>query len=90
MPPPLDPLQVGILVRRLEGFQFRRPQSGLRIGGVQYNSIIRRLFQDLRRDVGSSPGSTLRLLAASFSAHAVAPDPAGSRSWLQAATSAWR
>ena len=54
MPPPLDPLQVGILIRRLEGpSSIRRadPEAVCEMGGVQYNSIIRGLFQDLRRHV---------------------------------------
>jgi len=54
MPTPLNPLQVGILVRRLDGSDSMRradPEAVCEMGGVQYNSIIRGLFQDLRRHV---------------------------------------
>ena len=60
MPPPLNPLQVGILVRRLEGpSSLRRadPEAVCEAGGVQYNSIIRGLFCDLRRHVERAWGA---------------------------------
>ena len=50
-PPPLDPVQVGILISRLKGSRSLRradPEICER-GGVQYNSVIRGLFRDLRR-----------------------------------------
>lgn len=51
-PPPLDPLQVRILISRLEGASSVRladPEAVCESGGVQYNSAIRGLFGDLRR-----------------------------------------
>lgn len=51
-PPPLDPLQVRILVGRLAGVRSLRgadPQAVCESGGVQYNSDIRSLFRDLGR-----------------------------------------
>jgi integrase len=51
-PPPLTPLQVRILVNRLEGvgsFRHADPEAICERGGVQYNSVIRSLFRDLRR-----------------------------------------
>lgn len=51
-PPPLDPMQVRILVRRLVGAGSVRdadPEAVCERGGVQYNSAIRALFRDLRR-----------------------------------------
>jgi integrase len=52
MPPPLDPRQVLIIVRRLGSAVSLRRADGAAIcesGGVQYNSIIRGLFRDLQR-----------------------------------------
>lgn len=54
MPPPLDPVQIGILIKRLEGAgSIRRvePAAVCETGGLQYNSIIRGIFRDLRRHV---------------------------------------
>jgi integrase len=51
-PPPLDPLQVRILISRLEGTPSVRradPETVCESGGVQYNSEIKGLFRDLRR-----------------------------------------
>jgi integrase len=51
-PPPLDPLQVRILISRLAGASSVRhsvPEEVCESGGVQYNSDIRSLFRDLRR-----------------------------------------
>jgi hypothetical protein len=51
-PPPLDPLQVRILVSRLEGASLLRTadlQAVCEAGGVQYNGAIRGLVRDLRR-----------------------------------------
>jgi hypothetical protein len=51
-PPPLDPLQVRILISRLDGAgSVRRadPETVCESGGVQYNSAIKGLFRDLRR-----------------------------------------
>ncbi|MGH9267307.1 MAG: tyrosine-type recombinase/integrase [Acidimicrobiales bacterium] len=51
-PPPLDPLQIRILVSRLVGTSSARdadPGAVCEAGGVQYNSDIRSLFRDLRR-----------------------------------------
>lgn len=53
-PPPLDPVQVSVLIRRLEGSgSVRRadPERVCESGGVLYNSITRGLFRDLRRHV---------------------------------------
>lgn len=53
-PPPLDPLQVRILVSRLVGASSLRhadPEAICESGGVQYNSAIKGLFRDLRRYV---------------------------------------
>ena len=53
-PPPLDPVQIGILIRRLEGAgSLRRadPEAVCETGGLQYNSITRGIFRDLRRHV---------------------------------------
>jgi integrase len=50
MPPPLDPLQVGILMTRLVGTTSMRranPDKICESGGQQYNSIIRGLFRNL-------------------------------------------
>ena len=52
MPPPLDPRQVSIIVRRLESAVSLRKADGAAIcesGGIQYNSIIRGMFGDLQR-----------------------------------------
>jgi integrase len=52
MPPPLDPVQVWILITRLEGASCMRradPDSICETGGCQYNSAIRGLLGDLRR-----------------------------------------
>jgi len=51
-PPPLDPLQVRILVMRMQGVASLRhadPEVICERGGVQYNSAMRGLFRDLRR-----------------------------------------
>ena len=51
-PPPLDPLQVRILISRLDGASSLRhadPEAVCESGGVQYNSAIKGLFRDLRR-----------------------------------------
>ena len=51
-PPPLDPTQARILVRRLEGaasIRYADPDAVCESGGQQYNSAIRGLFRDLRR-----------------------------------------
>ena len=51
-PPPLDPLQVRILLSRLVGTGSVRdadPDAVCESGGLQYNSDIRALFRDLRR-----------------------------------------
>ncbi len=51
-PPPLDPLQIRILVSRLLGkgsVQEADPEAVCEAGGMQYNSDIRSLFRDLRR-----------------------------------------
>ena len=51
-PPPLDPLQVRILISRLVGASSLRhadPEAVCESGGVQYNSAIKGLFRDLRR-----------------------------------------
>ena len=51
-PPPLDPLQVRILISRLDGASSIRHadlETVCESGGVQYNSAIKGLFRDLRR-----------------------------------------
>ncbi len=51
-PPPLDPLQVRILIGRLDGASSLRHadlETVCESGGVQYNSAIKGLFRDLRR-----------------------------------------
>jgi hypothetical protein len=51
-PPSLDPLQVRILINRLEGASSILsvdPEAVCESGGVQYNSTSRGLFRDLRR-----------------------------------------
>ncbi len=51
-PPPLDPLQIRILISRLAGASSVRhadPEEVCEAGGVLYNSDIRSLFRDLRR-----------------------------------------
>jgi integrase len=52
MPPPLDPVQVWTLITRLKGISSMRradPDSICESGGLQYNSVVRGLFCDLRR-----------------------------------------
>jgi len=51
-PPPLDPLQVRILISRLDGASSVRRadlETVCESGGVQYNSAIKGVFRDLRR-----------------------------------------
>ena len=51
-PPPLDPMQVRILVDRLVGVGSVRhtdPEVVCESGGLQYNSAIKGLFRDVRR-----------------------------------------
>ena len=53
-PPPLDPLQIRILVARLVGADSLRradPAQVCEAGGAQYNADIRWFFQDLHREV---------------------------------------
>ena len=57
-PPPLDPLQVRILVNRLvnrlvgaDSLRQADPEAICESGGVQYNSAIKSVFRDLRRYV---------------------------------------
>ena len=55
-PPPLDPLQVRILISRLDGASSLRhadPEAVCESGGVQYNSAIKGLFRDGRPVAGS-------------------------------------
>lgn len=51
-PPSLDPLQVRILISRLDGASSVRradPEAVCESGGVQYNGTIKGLYSDLRR-----------------------------------------
>jgi len=51
-PPSLDPLQVRILISRLDGASSVRradPEAVCESGGVQYNGTIKGLYRDLRR-----------------------------------------
>lgn len=51
-PPPLDPVQVRILISRLDGASSVRradPEAVCESGGVQYNQTIKGLYRDLRR-----------------------------------------
>src|SRR6185437_13178714 len=51
-PPPLDPLQVRIVISRLDGassLHHADPEAVCESGGVQYNSAIKGVFRDLRR-----------------------------------------
>lgn len=51
-PPPLDPVQVRILISRLDGASSVRradPEAVCESGGVQYNGTIKGLYRDLRR-----------------------------------------
>ncbi|EFG79831.1 site-specific recombinase, phage integrase family [Mycobacterium parascrofulaceum ATCC BAA-614] len=51
-PPSLDPVQVRILISRLEGASSVRradPEAVCESGGVQYNGTIKGLYRDLRR-----------------------------------------
>lgn len=51
-PPSLDPLQVRILISRLDGASSVRradPEAVCESGGVQYNTTIKGLYRDLRR-----------------------------------------
>ena len=73
-PPPLDPLQVRILVSRLAGagsVRHVRPGGGVRrAAGCNTTPTIRGLFRDLRRYLGPGLG-----------AHTPAPDPCAGDVW---------
>ena len=65
-PPSLDPLQVRILISRLDGASSVRradPEAVCESGGVQYNGTIKGFFRDLRRHLERAwthyTGSTL-------------------------------